>query len=321
MSWQFEPVNGTCKAPLGGLAWTGSALLYSVPDESRILAYDPVADAVSEFRRYTNRTNGLACAPDGSVYGAQEGGRRIVHFAPDGSTVVMPHLLDGRYHNQPNNLVIDARGSIWFSDPHSAMRSAGPQIFPPLEHASVLRLDHEAHRRLWDLRRVTYDTRTPRALAVAHDERTLYVAETDNTPGGKRELRAYALAGREVVGAPSVLHTFGEDHRGPHRGIEGLCLDAQGNVLACAGWQQSGPGPMVYVFAPDGAILGSHRVPADRPVACAFGGADLATLFVTTAAGVLLRVRGSGLRGLAAGAEQGPRARGEVIRAEDLKID
>lgn len=297
MSWEFERIGDHFKSPLGGLVWTGKALLFSVPDESRILVYDLASDAVSEFRRYTNRTNGLACAPDGSLYGAQQGGRRIVHFAPDGSTAVMPHLLDGGYHNQPNNLFVDARGSIWFTDPHSAVRSAGPQIFPSLEHASVLRLDHEAHRRLWDLRRVTYDTRAPRALAVSHDERTLYVAETDNAPGATRELRAYTLAGREVVGAPAVMHTFGEDYRGPHRGIEGLCLDAQGNVVACAGWERSGPGPMVYVFAPDGEILGSHRVPADMPVGCAFGGADLATLYITTAAGVLLRVRKSGLRG------------------------
>ena len=281
MGWRFERVAGPYDQPLGGVAWTGTKLLFSVPDESRIHSFDPASRTVSEFRRYTNRTNGLACAPDGGIYGAQEGGRRIVHFAHDGSAVVMPHLLDGKYHNQPNNLFVDAKGSIWFTDPYSEVRSAGPQIFPPLDHASVLRLDHEEQRRLWDLRRVTHDTRAPRAVAVSHDGGTLYVAETDNVPGGTRELRAYTLLGNRVVGAPRVMHTFGEDHRGPHRGIEGLCLDAAGNLYACAGWRQSGPGPMLYVFSPDGEILGSHRVPADAPVGCAFGGRDAATLYVT----------------------------------------
>ncbi len=297
MSWQFERVAGPFESSLGGLAWTGTALLFSIPNESRIMSYVPKSGEVTEFRRYTNRTNGLACARDGSVYGASEGGRRIVHFAPDGSTAVMPHLLDGRYHNQPNNLVVDAAGSIWFSDPHSAVRAAGPQIFPILEHASVLRLDHEAARKLWDLCRVTFDTRAPRAVAVSADRCTLYVAETDNSPGGARELRAYSLEHGEVVGAPVVMHTFGEDHRGVHRGIEGLCLDARGNVLACAGWSRSGPGSMIYVFAPGGEILGSHRVPGDAPVNCAFGDADLATLYVTTGSGELFRVRESGTSG------------------------
>ena len=293
---RFEPI-AKLDAPLGGIVWTGDALLVSVPNESRIVSIDPASGAVNDFRRYTNRTNGLALARDGSVYGAQEGGRRIVQFTRDGSTAVLPHLLDGEYHNQPNNLFVDSRGSIWFSDPYSSVRSAGPQIFPPLSHASVLRLDHEDFRRIWDLRRVTFDTKAPRAVAVSPDEKTLYVAETDNTPGGTRELRAYRLEQREVAGAPRVMHTFGEDHRGVHRGIESLALDSQGNVIACAGWEQSGPGPMIYVFAPGGEILGSHRVPADLPVACAFGGADLATLFVTTAAGSVFAARDSGLRG------------------------
>jgi sugar lactone lactonase YvrE len=302
--WEFERVAGPYDNALGGVAWTGTALLFSVPGESRIFAYDPVVGAVSEFRRYTNRTNGLAVARDGSIYGAQEGGRRIVHFARDGSAIVLPHLLDGCYHNQPNNLFVDERGSIWFTDPHSAARSSGPQIFPPIAHASVLRLDHEEQRRLWDLRRVTYDTHVPRAVAVSSDERTLYVAETDNVPGGRRELRAYTLDGREVVGAPTIMHTFGEDHRGPHRGIEGMCLDAQGNIIACAGSRASGPGPMMYVFSPTGEILGSHRVPGDMPVNCAFGGTELSALYVTTASGELFRVRNSGQRGATRDAPQ-----------------
>ena len=297
MSWRFERVAGPFDAALGGLAWTGKALLFSVPSESRILLYDPATGSTSEFRRYTNRTNGLAVARDGSLYGAQEGGRRIVHFANDGSCVVLPHLLDGRYHNQPNNLFIDESGSIWFTDPHSSARASGPQIFPALEHASVLRLDHEATRRLWDLRRVTFDTRAPRALAVSPDSRTLYVAETDNAPDGVRELRAYSLQDGEVTGAPRVMHTFGADHRGPHRGVEGMCLDSQGNIVACAGWTRSGPGPLVYVFAASGEIIGSHRVPRDLPVNCAFGDQDLRSLYVTTGAGELLRVRESGLAG------------------------
>jgi gluconolactonase len=82
-----------------------------------------------------------------------------------------------------------------------------------------------------------------------------------------------------------------------HRGIEGLCVDASGNLLACAGWTRSGPGPLLYVFAPSGQILESHPVPEDRPVNCAFGDRDLSTLYVTTAAGHLFRAKGPGRKG------------------------
>lgn len=66
------------------------------------------------------------------------------------------------------------------------------------------------------------------------------------------------------------LHTFGVDRRGIHRGIEGLCVDSAGNVIACAGWQRSGSGPLVYVFSPAGAMLETHVIPADLPLSCAF---------------------------------------------------
>ena len=293
MPWTFEHVAGPFEGALGGLAWDGRGMLFSALVEGRIYRHDGTTGAVSVFRKYTNRTNGLGFAPDGALYGCQESSRRIVHFREDGSTALTEHLLDGRYHNQPNNLAIDASGAIWFSDPHSELRASGPQLFPPLPHASVLRLTRDA-RKLWNLRRMTYDTRAPRAVALSPDGATLYVAETDNHPGGRRELRAYPIRLDDTPGPALVLHTFGVDYRGEHRGIEGLCVDRDGHVLACAGWRASGPGPLVYVFAPSGAIVASHPVPGDQPMTCAFGDPGLTSLYVTTGSGELFRARDCG---------------------------
>ena len=68
-----------------------------------------------------------------------------------------------------------------------------------------------------------------------------------------------------------------------------MCLDEEGNIVATAGWELGGPGPMIYVFAPSGEVLEQHPVPARRPTNCAFGGADKTTLFVTTIEGHLFR--------------------------------
>ena len=40
-----------------------------------------------------------------------------------------------------------------------------------------------------------------------------------------------------------------------NRGIDGMCLDIEGNIIATAGWELGGPGPMIYVFSPDGRVL------------------------------------------------------------------
>jgi len=287
----FEKIAGPYAGSTSGLAWDGSGMLFTAPGEGRICRHDASTGEVSVFRRYTNRTQGIAFAPDGALYGCQEASRRVVRFERDGSTTTTAFLLDGRYHNQPNNLAIDSKGRIWFSDPFGEQRASGPQIFPPLPHASVLRLELDAFRKLWTIRRMTYDTAAPRAVALSPDERTLYVAETDNRPRGTRELRAYPVREDGTLGEPAVLHVFGRDHRGEHRGIEGMCTDREGRIYACAGWKRSGPGPLVYVFSPSGAIVETHSVPADEPVGCAFGGGDL---YITTAGGELYRARNIG---------------------------
>jgi gluconolactonase len=285
----FEKIAGPYDGPAGGLAWDGAGMLFSALGESRILRYEPKSGEVSVFRKYTNRTNGLAFAPDGALYGCQELSRRVVRFESDGSTEPVSVLLDGEYHNQPNNLSIDRAGRIWFSDPWSELRASGPQIFAALAHASVLRLELDAFRKLWTIRRMTYDTAAPRAVALSPDEKTLYVAETDNRPGGRRELRAYAVRTDGTLGPFALLHVFGADDRGVHRGIEGMCIDPAGNVVACAGWKRSGPGPLVCVFSPAGALLESHPFPADEPMNCAFG--EPGVLYLTTAGGELYRAR------------------------------
>ena len=296
MKWQFERVAGPFQGPTGGLAWEGETLLFSVINEGKILRYDPRSGAVTEFRRYTNRTNGIALGKHGGLYGCQEGSRRIIEFRPDGSTAPTAWLLDGRYHNFPNNLCVDRGGRIWFSDPHSQVRASGPQIFPQLDHASVLRLERD-ERHAWKIKRVTCDTAAPCAVLLSPDERTLYVAEGDTGRDGPRELRAYPVRDDGSVGAYAVLHTFGSDHRGAHRGIEGMCLDSEGNIVACAGWKKSGVGPSIYVISASGTILETHPAPADMPMRCAFGDAGLDSLYLTTGEGHLYRAQGTGRRG------------------------
>ncbi|MBI4321464.1 MAG: SMP-30/gluconolactonase/LRE family protein [Chloroflexi bacterium] len=144
---------------------------------------------------------------------------------------------------------------------------------------------------------MTQDTTSPRGVRLSPDECTLYVSQSDEDTPGKRELRAYPILEHGAIGPCTVLHTFGADHRGPHRGIDGMCLDSEGNIIACAGWRRSGPGPLIYVFSPEGRVLETHPVPADEPTNCAFGDPDLRTLYVTTAEGHLYRVFNTGLRG------------------------
>ena len=305
MSWEFELAAGPYGSLTDGPTWDGQAMLFtqwvfpaSAP-ENRILRYDPASGQVTDFRRWTNNTIGLAFAPNGTLYGCQSAGRRLVRFHSDGTTSALGHHLGGLYHNRPKDLVVDHQVRIWFTDPHDNLReAANPQIHDKLDHASVLRMDSPPHRDS-HISRMTYDTDAPASVLLAQDDRTLYVAESSDEEHGTRELRAYPILEDGSLGPYSLLHAFGGDHRGVHRGVSGMCLDSEGNILACAGWDRSGPGPLIYVFSPQGRVLESHPVPGAQPTNCAYGDMDLGTLYVTTSDGHLYRVGNTGRKGWA----------------------
>ncbi len=224
MAWNFERVAGPFKGATGGVAWDGSSLYFSAVDEDRVLRLHPDRNTVEEHRRWTYRANGLAVGPGGELYAGQEGGRRVVQYLPEGITTPTALQLDGRYHNFPCDLAVDSKGRVWFSDPYNPVPAFGPQMYPLLEHQSVLRMERD--RSGWKLERMTFDTAAPRAIALSADEQTLYVSDGD-AKSRVRELRAYPVRADGTLGQATVLHTFGSDYRGAHRGAEGLCVDSE----------------------------------------------------------------------------------------------
>jgi gluconolactonase len=224
----------------------------------------------------------------GNLYGCQQGGRRIVRFEKDRKTITsLPHMLDGKRHNNPNDLAVDKKGRIWFTDPYSGAGGSGPQ---ELDHMSVLRLDPTGDDQ-WELKRATTDISRPNGILVSRDQQTLYVAQSDYGVDRRRELRAYPIHEDGTLGSYITLHTFGVDHRGVQRGVDGMTLDMDGNIIVCAGWEAGGPGPMIYVFSPIGRVLSTHPLRVDRPTNCCFGDPDMKTLYVTTGGGYLFRAR------------------------------
>ena len=107
-------------------------------------------------------------------------------------------------------------------------------------------------------------------LAWSPDGRTMYHADTP-----AQIVRAYDYDA--ASGTPARPRTFAQWHGHGER-PDGASVDRDGNYW-CAHY---GGGRLVQL-APDGRMLAEHRLPAMCPTMCAFGGADLCTLFVTTA--------------------------------------
>ena len=156
-----------------------------------------------------------------------------------------------------------------------------------MDHDSVYRLDPQPDG-TWTVARVTFDTTRPNGILFSLDFNTLYVAQTDPDADQKRQLWAYPVRVDRNLGRRTVLYDFG-----PYQGIDGMCLDTDGAIVACV--QNLRPGgtttPMIYVFSPSGEVLETHPMTLGEPTNCAFGGPDLSTLYVTTGEGHLLEAR------------------------------
>jgi gluconolactonase len=279
MSWSFERVAGPFNFTEGSV-WTGEALLFSDFPSSRTYRYDPLTGETTLYLEGTEEGNGQTLDREGRLLQVRHKGRRVVRYEADGSVTVLADQFGDLRLNSPNDVVVDRLGRIWFTDP----RYGDVRDDMELEHESVYRLDPQADDTFL-LTRVTYDTTCPNGLIVTPEMDTLIVAQSKYGDGELRELRAYPILNDGSLGAYEVLHNFY-----PHRGIDGMRLDDHGNIVACAGWEQSGPGPMIYLMTPNGRVLETHPTPAN-PTNCCFGDADLGTLYVTAADGCLYRAR------------------------------
>ena len=292
MAWHYDYRFELLNRPYGGVSegpvWDGEAILFTHIPSSRIMRYDPNSGDIAEDRGNTNHTNGLAFDARGNLFGCCSGGRAIVRFNPDGTTTTVADRVDGQKLNTPNDLAIDRRGRIWFTNPWNA-GNIDPSEVEELDNRSVLCAAPQPDGS-YTVTRVTFDTTMPNGVLVSPDQRTLYVAESNSDrPDLNRELRAYPINDDGTLGAYRTLHTFGADAAGAQRGIDGMCLDAEGNIVATAGWEVSGPGGMIYVFSPTGRVLETHPIAASRPTNCCFGGPGLTTLYVTSTDGHFYR--------------------------------
>jgi gluconolactonase len=289
----FGPLTPVPGSPFGGRldgpVWDGQALLFCRVEANEIHRFDPVTGLTTRLRHSTSATRGLAFGPDGRLFGAQARSRRVVWYEAGGATFYLNAMLDGGRHNEPQDLVVDAAGRIWFSDDWTEESVIGPVGWPPLDHCSVLRLRQTAETEdrigTWVVERMTVDTQAPRGLALSADQSSLYVVDRGDGTAVPATLRAYPIADAGL-GQVSVIVDFGlaNGDDGPH----GLAVCANGRLAVAVGRLSDARGPAVEVYDTDGQLLQRLDVGGGVPTNCAFGGPGLRTLYVTTSDGHLV---------------------------------
>jgi gluconolactonase len=251
-----EFTEGPAQGPDGGIYFSDIG--------NRIMKFDPKSGKTSEYRNPSGRANGLDFDPQGRLVaaeGANTGGkRRISVTEKDGTVRTLADKWQGKRFNSPNDLTIDFKGRIYFTDP----RYVGNES-RELDSESVYRIDPDG-----TVTRIIADVQKPNGIILSPDMKTLYLAESH--PKGDRLLLAYPVKEDGSVGAKKVLYDFKND-----RGIDGMSIDVKGNLYATAGQGKTGG---VTIFDPHGKKLEFIPTP-EVPTNCVFGGPDRKTLYVT----------------------------------------
>lgn len=251
----------SCVLPWG--AQLGEAPLWH-PGENRLYwvdilhpaihRFDPVT-GVNESREPGKLVSAVLAGQDGTLRVASQDGIERLEFS-DCTLTPLVSPENGLVQNRLNDAKVGPDGSIWVGS---------------------MRLD--ASKPSGALYKIAADgtvTRKVSSITVANgmdwspDRSVFYFVDT--VPGHilafDFDATSGALANRRIFAAVS------ESEGRP----DGLCVDAEGGVW-CAIWD----GWRVNRYAPDGALESVLDLPVPRPTSVAFGGDDLARLFITTA--------------------------------------
>jgi len=250
----------------GPIALPDGTLIFTETQVSQLTRIDQDGNT-STFLENTNGSNGLAFDAKGRLISVQTtpGQTRIGVIYPKGSEAVLADNYEGKPFGRPNDLVVDKKGGVYFTDPGvTAPPNAPPPSTPPLP-AAVYYIPPGGKAI-----RVADGITRPNGILLSTDEKILYVNNTsgeyllafdiqpDGTVRNRRDFAKYEGVSQMATGVSS--------------GADGLAIDAQGRIYIATTIG-------VQVFSPQGRHLGT--IPLSRaPQNLAFAGPDKKSLYI-----------------------------------------
>jgi len=220
------------------------------------------------FLDSAGRSNGMYFDRKGNLITCADEKDQLWSISPGKKITILVSDFQGHRLNGPNDLWIDAKGGIYFTDPYY-QRPYWDRTHPDLDGEKVYYLPKGKKDPL-----VVADSLVkPNGIVGTPDGGYLYVADIR----GKKTYK-YRI---NKDGSLSDRRLFVE------MGSDGITLDANGNLY------MTGDG--VTVFDPSGKKIAHIPVPAKWTANLCFGGKDKKTLFITASESIYIlpmRVRG-----------------------------
>lgn len=221
-----------------------------------LFSFDPIADAVG-VRRFDQPIGAVAPRRRGGFVLAARDGIAVAGAESDDLSFIADVESNVQY-NLMNDAKCDPFGRLWAGTVHADERPGA---------GSLYRIDAD-HR--W--RRMLGGTTISNGLGWSPDGSTMYFIDSPT-----RRIDAFDYDG--ATGAITNRRLFAEVGDAADVVPDGMTVDADGGV-----WVALWGGGEIRRFSPSGGFDAIVRVPVAQVTSCAFGGAALDELYITTAA-------------------------------------
>lgn len=249
------------------------------PKRSSTLEIDPSGSykAISAGKM---QTNGLYPYKNGNLVVCDMMGHQVVEMTTKGEVVgVVANKYDGKSIDGPNDVITDAKGGVYFTDPQFTME---PTKFQPGRAVYYVSPDRKTVTRITK----PNEFAMPNGIVLSPDGKTLYINncyDDESWYPVKSEKDNYIWAydvnpdgtisnGRQF--AKLFLVDLVLDRKGRSSSADGMAIDKAGNLYVATYYG-------VQIFNNKGAYVGMINLP-QFPVSLCFGDKDMKTLYIVS---------------------------------------
>lgn len=277
------PKDAKIEILASGFEWTegpvwikdGGYLLFSDIPRNSVMKWKEL-EGVSLFMKPSGYTgvadygrepgcNGILIDPKGRLVFCEHGDRRMSRLEPGGGKRTLADNYMGKRLNSPNDGVFSSNGDLYFTDPPYGLPKRWEDPSRELDFCGVYLLSADGKLTL-----LTREMSRPNGIALSHDEKTLYVANSDPA---RAVWMAFPLKPDGTVGVGRVFRDVTAMAGKMPGSPDGMKVDRSGNLFA------TGPGG-IHIMTPDGVSLGRIET-GERIANCAWGD-DGSVLYLTS---------------------------------------
>jgi gluconolactonase len=224
---------------------------------------------LSLFMNKAGRANGTYFDKHGRLLVCADENNELWSVSKNKKVKVLLSAVDGKKLNGPNDLWVDAKGGIYFTDPYY-QRDYWTRKKPEIEGQKVYYLPPGKHA---SVRVVAEDVTKPNGIVGSADGRYLYVADIQ-----RDKIYRYTIGKNgDLTGQTQLIN----------QGADGMTLDSHGNLYLA--------GHGVTIYNPEGVKIGHIDVKEPWTANVCFGGRNHSDLFITASTAIYtipMRVKG-----------------------------